>query len=68
MADNKKSAIPVGMTDRNAAILLRCLAVTSPDGAGLYLADRCHSLASLHLPLAALGSLPRFSLASPIQT
>ena len=28
--------------------------------------DRCHSFPSLHLPQAALGSLPRFSLASPV--
>ena len=31
------------------------------------LGDRCHSLASLFLPPAAVGSLPRFSLASPVQ-
>ena len=30
--------------------------------------DRCHSLASLFPPPAAVGSLLRFSLASPVQT
>jgi hypothetical protein len=38
--------------------LLRYPAVAAPDGADLRLADRCHSLASLYLPPAALGSLP----------
>ena len=39
--------------------LLRYPAETPPDGAGSFLADRCHSLTSLYLPPAALGSLPR---------
>ena len=64
---NRKSSWKDAKTVFIAAILLRCPAVTSPDGAGSCLADRCHSLASLHLPQAALGSLPRFSLASPVQ-
>lgn len=38
--------------------LLRCPTGASPDGAGLLLADRCHSLTSLDLPPAALSSLP----------
>ena len=38
--------------------LLRCPAVAAPDGAGLRLADRSHSLCSLHPPLAAVASLP----------
>ena len=37
------------------------------DGAAALHTDRCHSFPSLHLPQAALGSLPRFSLASPVQ-
>jgi len=37
---------------------LRCPAETSPDEAGLFLADRCHSLRSLLPPQAALPSLP----------
>jgi len=44
-----------------AGILLRCptnvLGFKKPSS----LVDRCHSLASLHLPPAALGSLPRIS-------
>jgi len=39
-------------------VLLRCPAETSPDEAGSFPADRGHSLASFHLPLAAVGSLP----------
>ena len=31
------------------------------DGAAALHTDRCHSLPSLHLPLAALGSLPKLS-------
>ena len=38
--------------------LLRCPASASPDKAGSRLADRCHSLSSLHPPPAAVGSLP----------
>ena len=34
------------------------------DGAPTLHTDRCHSLPSLHLPQAALGLLPRFSLAT----
>ncbi|MBQ3252522.1 MAG: hypothetical protein IJB02_04710, partial [Oscillospiraceae bacterium] len=37
------------------------------DGAASSSADRCHSLRSLYPPQAALPSLPRFSLASPVQ-
>ena len=49
-----------------------CYPVAVPDkifGLTLFLdfIDRCHSLPSLHLPQAALGSLPKFSLASPVQ-
>ena len=38
--------------------LLRCPANVLGDRAPLSLADRCHSLPSLNLPQAALGSLP----------
>ena len=40
------------------SFLLRCPAETSPDKAGSFLADRCHSLASFLPPQAAVGSLP----------
>ena len=39
-------------------LLLRCPAAASPDKAGSRLADRCHSLPSLPLPQAEVGSLP----------
>ena len=39
-------------------VLLRYPAKTLPDEAGSFFADRCHSLWSLHLPQAALPSLP----------
>lgn len=42
----------------NLSVLLRCPAEISPDKAGSFLADRCHSLTSLLPPPAALGSLP----------
>ena len=41
-----------------ALSLLRCPADAASDEADLHLADRCHSLSSLHLPQAALASLP----------
>ncbi len=39
-------------------VLLRCPAWPAPGEAGLPIADRCHSLPSLHPPPAALRSLP----------
>ena len=42
----------------NMCFLLRCPAETSPDEAGSFLADRCHSLASFLPSPAAVGSLP----------
>ena len=47
----------------NMCFLLRCPAETSPDEAGSFLADRCHSLASFLPPPAAVGSLP---IAGPV--
>ena len=44
-----------------AGILLRYPAKTSPDKAGLFSADRCHSLGSLLPPPAALPSFPGIS-------
>ena len=49
------------------ALLLRCPADAAPDKAGLHPADRCHSLGSLFPPPAAVASLPKFELASPVQ-
>ena len=62
-----RTAIFVALSDGGAAILLRCPAVTSLDGASSCPADRGHSLGFLSPPPAAVASLPRFSLASPVQ-
>ena len=45
-------------TGGSTCFLLRCPAKTAPNEAGLFSADRCHSLGSLLPPLAALPSLP----------
>ena len=52
VTDNCKSRFCV-------STLLRCPAEAAPGEAGLLLADRCHSLAFLLPPPAAVGSLPQ---------